>query len=507
MHSRSPCEPEAAAGWMLGSRPSHVQSSEERSVETVQTPGKSMQPAASVDLEALLSDLDSRLQDALRHVGTAGLERLLTVSLPLPALASCKPPSPCPGSMYWANAGRGLYRFGMGRALTLEASGKKRFLSLDTAFSELRGRWVHADPERCGAQALAFLGLSFEPEETGPGFATATVQVPALLLEGAKTDWRVSLSGLLGPTIEPETLHADWLERAGSFFSWLLVGGTESPPVPQGLRRIETTPSDGEWLERVERALAAIGKGRLQKVVLSRRLRVRGRRRLRARPLMDWLEARYPECAQFAYSGEDYTLVGASPERLVTLVGSRVTSDALASTTARGSDGQGDDYLAASLLASPKARKEHELVVQDIVAALKPLCKALEVPREPGLLKLPNLQHLWSPIRGELRSGVTILQLIGRLHPTPAVGGVPRERALSWLAEEGECRGWYTGALGWLAADGSGEVSVVLRCAVLRGRTAELYAGAGIVADSDPRMELAETELKFRTMLDALTRA
>ena len=222
---------------------------------------------------------------------------------------------------------------------------------------------------------------------------------------------------------------------------------------------------------------------------------------------MDWLDSQYPNCAQYAYGGEDYTLVGASPERLVKLDGTRVTVDALASTTVRGSDGAADEYLAASLLASSKARKEHQFVVDDIVAALKPVCRALEVPSWPRLLKLPTLQHLWSPIQGKVCSGVSVLQLIDRLHPTPAVGGVPRDSALSWLAEAGESRGWYTGALGWLCPDGSGEATVVLRCAVLRGRTAELYAGAGIVADSDPRMELAETELKFQTMLDALARA
>lgn len=469
-------------------------------------PAEDVQPAGTPSGHYLRSDFDNRLREALRKLGSSGEERLLTVSLPLPAMVSCKLPSPFPGSMYWANAGRELYRFGIGRAVTLEASGNKRFQSLDRTFSELCRRWVHADPGLCGAQALAFLGLSFEPEETGPGFATATVQVPELLLERVKGKWRVSLSSLLRPAMEPEALHATWLKRADNFFA-RLEAERDNDFVPQMLPRIETMPSDGEWLARVERALGAIREGRLKKVVLSRRLRVRGRRRLQARRLIDWLEEQYPDCAQFAYAGEDYTLVGASPERLVRLVGSRVTSDALASTTARGSDRPGDEYLAASLLASSKARKEHQLVVNDIVAALKPVCKALEVPHVPGLLKLPNLQHLWSPIRGEVRSGVSILQIIGRLHPTPAVGGVPRERALSWLAEEGECRGWYTGALGWLSADGAGEVSVVLRCAVLRGRTAELYAGAGIVAGSDPRMELAETELKFRTMLDALARA
>ena len=286
-----------------------------------------------------------------------------------------------------------------------------------------------------------------------------------------------------------------------------MAGPEEVPFAPQPLDRIETMPTDAEWLARVERALGAIRGGRLQKVVLSRRIRIRGKRPLQARGLMDWLHSEYPGCVQYAYAGEDYTLVGASPERLVQLDGTKLTVDALASTTVRGSDGAADEYLAASLLASPKARREHQFVVDDIVAALKPACRAVEVPSRPRLMRLPTLQHLWSPIEAQVRHGVSVLQLVGRLHPTPAVGGVPRESALTWLAEAGESRGWYTGALGWLRPDGSGQASVVLRCAVLRGRTAELYAGAGIVADSDPRMELAETELKFQTMLDALTRA
>jgi isochorismate synthase EntC len=164
-----------------------------------------------------------------------------------------------------------------------------------------------------------------------------------------------------------------------------------------------------------------------------------------------------------------------------------------------------DRQLAATLRHSHKTLCEHRLVVEDIVRQLRPYCRGLVYPQQPDILKLPAVQHLHSRISGQARVGTSVLQLAARLHPTAATGGLPRPAALDWLRCHGEPqRGWYTGALGWLNTAGDGELAVILRCAVLGQRQATLYAGAGIVAGSDPQQEFLETEWKLQTMLAAL---
>lgn len=449
----------------------------------------------------LLERVDEQLTQLLRGQGLARHRGIISVTLPLTGLGLGPLPAPYPGTVYWVSPGRRRHRFAMGNVYALEAEGEDRFRRLDAGYTSLRRKWQCLDPAASGLVPQAFLGFDFEAGETG-GCATARLQIPELLLERAGSGWSLTFSGRVRPDRNWSHLRARWLERAG-----VLLGRLREqpvPPIPGSITRVETAPSEGEWLDRVQRALEAIRKGRFRKVVLTRRTRVEAEGCLHAGHVLRWLEEQYPDCAQFAYADADFTLVGASPERLVRRVGSRVLSDAVASTAVRDLNAQVDRALGDALLGCTKARHEHRLVVDAIVDALQPLCKALDVPSAPRLMKLLTIQHLWTPVMGELKPGVSILQLIERLHPTPAVGGVPRDEALRWMDRNGEQRGWYTGALGWLAPDGSGDVSVVLRCALLGDRFADLYAGAGIVADSDPASELAETEWKFQTMLDAL---
>jgi len=148
---------------------------------------------------------------------------------------------------------------------------------------------------------------------------------------------------------------------------------------------------------------------------------------------------------------------------------------------------------------------EHRIVVDQIRKALEPCCGALLAPQAPEIMSLPTVHHLWSPVGGHLRNGSDLLDLARRLHPTPAVGGSPRPAALEWLQRhEAQSRGWYTGAFGWLDAAGNGELSVVLRCGIVKHDCVDLFAGAGIVADSRPDQELAETEWKLCTLRGAL---
>ncbi len=199
------------------------------------------------------------------------------------------------------------------------------------------------------------------------------------------------------------------------------------------------------------------------------------------------------------------TFLAASPELLIRREGARASAVALAGSIRRSADPAVDDHLGEQLLRSDKDREENAIVARRIARTLAPHAVWVTAAQEPGLVRMANIQHLAAPIRAQLRAPLDVLQLAGLLHPTPAVGSEPRGLAETLIpALEGLDRGWYAGPVGWIDASGDGEFCVALRCALLRGRSARLYAGAGIVRDSDPAAELAETEVKLQALLPVL---
>ena len=208
----------------------------------------------------------------------------------------------------------------------------------------------------------------------------------------------------------------------------------------------------------------------------------------------------------FAFARNGRMFLGSSPERLASVRGRRLRTMALAGTTARGRDALEDGAMGAALLASEKDREEHAVVVAMLRETLEPLVDELALPRVPRIVRSARLQHLLTDAEGTLRDGMRLLEVVERLHPTPAVGGWPTEPALDLLDEESDLdRGWYAGPVGWTDANEDGEFCVALRCALLRGSEARLYAGVGVVRDSDPAAELAETEVKLGALLPILT--
>jgi menaquinone-specific isochorismate synthase len=253
------------------------------------------------------------------------------------------------------------------------------------------------------------------------------------------------------------------------------------------------------WRELCAEVGAAIAARECAKVVIARRTVVRGAVPFAPAAVLTRLAARFHDCFAFALARDDATLIGATPERLVARSGVLVRSDALAGSIAPG------DGAPQRLLASAKERGEQELVVRAIEASLGPLCAELSVPRQPAVRRLRHVLHLHTPIEGRLAQPVHVLDLVAALHPTPAVGGVPTARALDWIAaREPAPRGWYAAPVGWFDAVGDGEFAVAIRSGLLAGRNAYLYAGAGVVAGSDPDAEYAETGLKQRALLEAL---
>jgi isochorismate synthase len=218
------------------------------------------------------------------------------------------------------------------------------------------------------------------------------------------------------------------------------------------------------------------------------------------------LRAVNPDAYTFAVPTADGVLVGASPELLVSRFGREVRSNPLAGSAPRSGDPEEDRANAEALRASPKNREEHAIVVEAIAGTLGPFCEDLTWDPQPVALATPNVWHLSTRFHGVLREpSANVLELVAALHPTPAVAGVPTDEALKLIDDlEPFDRGSYAGPVGWVDADGDGEWAVALRCAELDGSRATLYAGAGIVADSEPELEIDETDRKFRAFLDAL---
>jgi isochorismate synthase len=267
----------------------------------------------------------------------------------------------------------------------------------------------------------------------------------------------------------------------------------------------EVPPASG-YVEAVADVVRRIRAGELRKVVLARTVEVDAGRELEPRLLAHRLRAVDPDAYTFAMPTNDGVIVGASPELLVSRLGREVRSNPLAGSAARSGDAEEDRANAEALAASTKDREEHVIVVEAVAETLEPLCEELAWDPEPVLRETPNVWHLSTRFRGILKKPApTALDLVAALHPTPAVAGTPRDAALATIAElEPFDRGRYAGPVGWVDANGDGEWAIALRCAELLGDRAVLYAGAGIVADSEPGRELDETEQKFRAFLDSL---
>jgi isochorismate synthase len=260
-----------------------------------------------------------------------------------------------------------------------------------------------------------------------------------------------------------------------------------------------------EWKAAVARIATEIRAGRYVKAVLARRVRARLGEPADIATALRRLRAGYPSATVFAVSLGDRCFLGATPELLVRLDSGRLEAACVAGSATRGVTQAEDEQLARALLASAKERSEHAVVVRCILDALAELCDDLRADPMPRLLKVRNVQHLFTSVRGRVCGDRDVLDLVECLHPTPAVGGFPREPALAAVgARERFDRGWYAGVVGWVGSAGDGEFAVALRSALLTSREAFLYAGSGVMADSDPDAEYAETCLKLRPMATAL---
>ncbi len=283
-------------------------------------------------------------------------------------------------------------------------------------------------------------------------------------------------------------------------------GPSDAPAVtlPPDQFSLVSVRDHNDFTNLVARCVEDIRRGTLDKVVLVREVLVESNRPLQSGDLLGRLRALYPSCTAFSVEG----FVGASPELLLERAGRQVASHPLAGTVGRSGDPDTDLRLEQALLDSAKERAEHRVVVDAVARVLSPFCDRLAIPDAPSIVELRNVSHLGTAITGRLAPAAPgVLGLVARLHPTPAVAGTPRDEALEWIAKHEELdRGPYAGPVGWTDGHGDGEWYVGIRAALVDGCRARLFAGVGIVAESDPAAELTETQLKLQAMLAAAVR-
>jgi menaquinone-specific isochorismate synthase len=400
----------------------------------------------------------SRTRQRLRvHTGRATGEALLD-RLPHPDHA-----------LAWVRGGSGLV--GWGEAARFEVSGPDRFADADRWWRDFTSTLdVQDEVGRPGTGPVAFVSMAFADE---PGHSVLVV---------------------------PEVVLGS---RDGH--SWVTTVGRTTPadiaPIqrPTTVRYANGQLSVTDYRGAVAAAVARMRDDKLDKVVLAHDLLAVADVPIDHRFVLEGLARRYPECWVYAVDG----LVGATPELLLRRTGSLVDSRVLAGTT-WPHDGMSDEELEAALLSSPKNLEEHDYAIRSLADTLKPFCTTMSVDG-PSVLRLPNVSHLSSDVIGTLSGSPSLLRLGAALHPTAAVGGTPRADAIAVIEElEGMDRGRYAGPVGWIDGNGDGELGIALRCAQLDGHTARLFAGCGLVAESDPDNEVCEAHAKMRPMRDAL---
>ncbi|MGZ6272128.1 MAG: isochorismate synthase [Candidatus Limnocylindrales bacterium] len=458
--------------------------------------------------------LEQRLGRAIRRARSRGTGVLVSVSTltehrfldPAATVASSRRAGECWFGLEQPDRD-GLAIAGLGSVLAIEAGGPDRFTAVSERWRELR---AHAECDPLdgppGSGLAAFGGFAFAPEGGGSpawqGYAPASLVVPEVSL--------ARQAGQTWLTVNAEVAPDDTADDVTGRIAARVRSLRDAPlplldPHPTGRYEVASPMPPAHYEEAVARAVQRIRAGAFEKVVLAREVEVHAPVAHDPAAVFGLLREAFPSSYIYAVGRGDATFVGATPELLIRRQGQRATTVALAGSARRSADPAVDDHLGEQLLRSDKDREENAIVARRIARTLRPHAVWVTAAPEPVVVRVANIQHLAAPIRAQLASPMDAVELVGRLHPTPAVGAEP-DGALDVIpALEGFDRGWYAGPVGWTDASGDGEFLVALRCALLRGPVARCYAGCGIVRDSEPAAELAETEVKLQVMLPVLS--
>ncbi|OLF53663.1 isochorismate synthase [Pseudomonas chlororaphis] len=426
---------------------------------------------------------------------------------PILAVSACPAPDLDPLRLYeahrqgffWCARQPDLTLFGYGCQWQALASGSQRMAEIQRQWAALCVDALVAGPK----SPLLLGGMRFDEQQAGAahwaGFADASFHLAHWLLsEDASGRW-LRCQRRVEPDSDPAELARDSLAA----YERLLAMAPPAPSAPRAIER-HALPA-AQWQAKVDAALQAIDAGHLSKVVLARHIEYRLDAPLDSGAVMRRLHDQRSPSHLFALHRGAHCFMGATPERLLGARQGQLNTHALAGSARRGRTAAEDEALGARLLADAKEQHEHRLVVQTIRQGLDALVSDLQAAAGPRLLKLANVQHLSTPIQARLRPEHSLLDGVRALHPTPAVGGLPRAGALNFIRRhEGFDRGWYAAPVGWLDAEGNGDFLVALRSALLAPDSCHLFAGCGIVQGSRPADEYEETQIKLSSMERAL---
>lgn len=463
-------------------------------------------------LQRLLNDGNQLLEEGRRLAVRRGQAVLVSTvcradGADLPSLFSYKEKGFAENRFFWSEPGRKLTFAGLGCAYLIEsdkASG--RYQEIERRWTEIAAGSIGSEgaPEYAGPHL--FGGFSFDPLNPSSSdwreYPSARFVLPRIMFTQMEDGVWITLNKIVSEHGEAP----DWREE----IDFLTACGSQDPSEEETadadadiIYKEETSPTD--WMQAVEEAAEAIRAGEMEKVVLARSIRLYAEQDYPIAAILRRLLHEQTNSYVFAFGYGSSCFAGATPERLMRSKGREFHTLSLAGSIARGATEAEDQRLGEALYHDQKNLHEHQLTVQMIVDEMEALCEQVDVPDGPILHKLKDIQHLLTPITGWAREGATLLQAVERLHPTPALGGMPQDTAMAAIRRlEKMDRGWYAAPVGWLNRERDGEFAAAIRSALIRGREAVLFAGCGIVGDSDPRSEYEETALKFRPMLSAL---
>ncbi|WP_059171493.1 isochorismate synthase MenF [Bacillus sp. FJAT-27445] len=407
---------------------------------------------------------------------------------------------------YWRDPDEGFYIAGLGIAAQLSTGlAEGRFTYIDRNWNELIQDGIIVNSyNKAGLGPVMFGGFSFDPLKPKtvlwskypdalfhiPRFMLTVVDGEAYLTTNVVCSKHDGLSLFNKVAVEREALVKN-----------LKVERTEPEVILKEVKEIMA----GDWKNTVTDAVGQLQNGPLKKVVLARELRLYFNKEVESTAVLEKLEQEQKTSFIFSFESGGDSFIGASPERLIKKRGKSVRSACLAGSIPRGKTAEEDSLLGSLLLSDEKNLAEHQYVVDMIRDAMEETCNHVSIPDQPKLMKIRDIQHLYTPVEGTSKDTSSLLDIVERLHPTPALGGLPKEAAIEKIREiEALDRGFYAAPIGWMDYAGNGEFAVAIRSGLIQGKEASLFAGCGVVAHSDAESEYIETGLKFRPMLSAL---
>lgn len=407
---------------------------------------------------------------------------------------------------YWQDPAKNITIMGLGSVKKLQVhANAKRYKQVEHNWLEIQETVVKTGVRDVVATGpLLFGGFSFDyTQQTSflwNQFGDHLFYIPAFMLSIIEGEAYVTMNVLCMPEDQEQT----FTQMLDDQEKWVTENVVDRDiPMNPLVEQREVHPN--EWKQTVTDIVQEMKNSELEKIVLARELRVVFKDRIVSEQVLQTLMEEQPTSYIFSFESGGDCFIGATPEQLIKKKGNEVFSVCLAGSSARGKTSEEDIRLGHALLHDSKNVREHEYVVSMITHAFKTVCQQVVVPKDPQLLKIRHIQHLCTPVKGVCEEGVTIFDFVEKLHPTPAMGGFPKEKAMVKIREiEGLERGLYAGPLGWVDSYGNGEFVVGIRSALLQGNEASLFAGCGVVEDSLPESEYQETAIKFNAMLSAL---